>query len=65
MHLIKNKDLKTYSKNVFITINNTFYIQLSHGFQYIYMYQNDKEIKPSYQVLRVLCRRMLQSLAYT
>ena len=65
MHLIKNKDLKTYGKIVFITINNTFYIQLSHGFQYIYMYQNDKEIKPSYQVLRVLCKCVLHSSVCT
>ena len=25
------------------------------------LYKNDKEIKPSYQVLRVLCKRVLQT----
>ena len=32
MHLVQNKDLKTYSKNVSITINNTFYSQVNYGF---------------------------------
>ena len=29
----------------------------------IHIYQNDKEIKPSYLVLRVSCKRVLQSSA--
>ena len=29
------------------------------------MHRNHKEIKPSYQVLRVSCKRVLQSSAYT
>ena len=29
------------------------------------MQRNHKEIKPSYQVLRVSCKRVLQSSAYT
>ena len=32
---------------------------------YIYIYQNDKEIKTSYQVLRVSCKRVLQSSSCT
>ena len=33
--------------------------------QYSNLYQNHKEIKPSYQVLRVSCKRVLESLACT
>ena len=32
---------------------------------YIYIYWNHKEIKPSYQVLRVSCKRVLQSSGCT
>ena len=32
---------------------------------YIYIHQNAKEIKPSYQVLRFSCKRVLQSSACT
>ena len=32
---------------------------------YIHIYQNHKQIKPSYQVLRVSCKRVLQSSACT
>ena len=33
--------------------------------QYSNLYQNDKEIKPSYQVLGVSCKRALQSSSCT
>ena len=32
---------------------------------YRYIYQNDKEIKTSYQVLRASCKHVLQSSACT
>ena len=45
------------------------YIYISYRcitYIYIYiLYQNGKEIKPSYQVLRVSCKRVLQSSACT
>ena len=36
-----------------------------HIYIYIYIYQNGEEIKSSYQVLRVSCKRVLQSSACT
>ena len=32
---------------------------------YIYIYRNRKEIKPSYQALRISCKRVLQSSSCT
>ena len=32
---------------------------------YIYICQDSKEIKPSHQVVRVSCKRVLQSSAHT
>ena len=64
------------SKDIFklhlVSCTNAYHMH-THYIHYIYiyieresnLYQNDKEVKQSYKVLRVSCKRVLQSSACT
>ena len=50
---------------IYMYIYNIYMYIYIYLYIYIYIHQNAKEIKPSYQVLRFSCKRVLQSSACT